>query len=509
MRTLVILRALLPLVVSLLRDRRRWLVVGAPLARDAAFHRRRADRLVAVLARLGPTFVKLAQVFAGRVDLIPEPYVGALATLTDRVPPVPLADVEREIEASYGHAPRALFERWDEAPIAAASLGQVHRARWRGEEVVVKVLRPGVEALVAADVAAARRILAVVEPRLRSPHLRGLRTVVDEFARRIADEMDFRLEAEHADRIRANFAGNARVRVPRVVAELTRRRVLVLEYMEGTKIDALDARISSGALEPGAVVRTVMELYIQMMLIDGLFHADPHPGNLLVAPDGAIVLLDFGMVVPVPRETRWHLVSTVFAAIRQDTDGVLAGFRALGLVSPEAADDAAFRELAGTLLALAQRRTTARERMQILLADEVMATLYDWPVLLPSDMVYFARTAALIEGLGTRYDPRFNAIAFASPIALRLRRRILASLGGVPAPPLDLPTAVGAALGRMAGIVSRAGREIAGLVRDQLALAAAQGAAAGASAATISSTVARAVRPTPISVAEAKPVQSP
>ena len=510
MRTLVILRALLPIVLSALRDRRRWIVAGAPVPRTAAFHERRAARLVAALARLGPTFVKLAQVFAGRVDLLPEPYVRALATLHDRVPPVPLEAIEREIVAAYGRRPRELFERFDEAPIAAASLGQVHRARHRGAEVVVKVLRPGVEALVAADVAAAGRILAVVEPRVRNPHVRGLRTVVEEFARRIGEEMDFRREAENAERIRANFRGNPRVRVPGVVHELTRRRVLVLEYLEGTKIDALDARVAAGALEPAAVVRAVMELYLQMMLVDGLFHADPHPGNLLVAADGTIVLLDFGMVVPVPRETRWHLVTTVFAAIRQDAEGVLAGFRALGLVTPDA-DEALLRELVGILLALARQRTTATERMQ-LLADEVMATLYDWPVLLPSDMVYFARTAALIEGLGTRYDPRFNAIAFASPIALRMRRRIFASLGGLPVVP-DLPTAVGAALGRVARIVSDAGRELAGVMREQLAVVGGgtvpRQSAGAPSAATSSSTVARAVRPTPISVAEAKPVHSP
>ena len=384
---------------------------------------------------------------------------------------MPLDAIEREIVASYGRRPSELFERFDEAPIAAASLGQVHRARLDGAEVVVKVLRPGVEALVAADVAAARRILAVVEPRIDNPHVRGLRAVVDEFSRRIGEEMDFRREADNAERIRRNFAGNPRVRVPRVVHELTRRRVLVLEYLEGTKIDALDARVASGALEPAAVVRAVMELYIQMMLVDGLFHADPHPGNILVAPDGTIVLLDFGMVVPVARETRWHLVQTVFASIRQDADGVLAGFRALGLLTADA-DDERVRELVGILLALARRRTTATERMQ-LLADEVMETLYEWPVMLPSDMVYFARTAALIEGLGTRYDPRFNAIAFASPIALRLRRRILDSLGGLPAPPIDLPTVVGGALGRAARIVTLAGRELAGVVRDRLALVAA------------------------------------
>jgi predicted unusual protein kinase regulating ubiquinone biosynthesis (AarF/ABC1/UbiB family) len=201
-----------------------------------------------------------------------------------------------------------------------------------------------------------------------------------------------------------------------------------------------------------------MELYIQMMLVDGLFHADPHPGNLLVSPDGRVVLLDFGMVVPVPRETRWHLIQTVFASIRKDVDGVVAGFEALGVIEPDA-DPVLVRDLARSLLELAHSHTTVPERIDMLLADEVMGALYDWPVTLPREMVYFARAAALIEGLGVHYDPRFSPIVFAAPIALRLRRRILASLGGQPArDPNEWVYTLSGVLGAVAGAVTRASR---------------------------------------------------
>ena len=204
-----------------------------------------------------------------------------------------------------------------------------------------------------------------------------------------------------------------------------------------------------------------MELYLQMMLIDGLFHADPHPGNLLFSPDGKVVLLDFGMVVDVPREMRWHLVTTVFAAIRRDTDGIIAGFERMGFVEP-GADMGKIRELADALMKLAYEKTTTKERIE-LLADQVMAVIYDFPILLPSEMVYFARTAALIEGLGTRYDPRFNAIMFASPIAVRMRARIMASLSDEAGrSPVDMATVVGAALGHVAGLAVKAGRELLG-----------------------------------------------
>src|SRR5215203_4704747 len=464
MRVAVIVRHILPFVLSFLRDRRRWIVAGPPVPRTDEFHRRRADGLVAAIGTLGPTFVKLAQVFAGRADLFPEPYVRALSTLTDQVPPVRLEAVERTIVESYGQPASALFERFEQTPIAAASLGQVHRATYEGRDVVVKVLRPGIEQLVASDVKAARWILKYLERRFATnPHVRGLRVSVEEFALRIGDEMDFRKEADNADRIRANFAGNRRVLIPRIDPDLVRQRVLVMEYMEGVRIDRVhsaDARRTAGARRARSsdIVASVMELYIQMMLVDGLFHADPHPGNLLVSADGRIILLDFGMVVPVPRETRWHLIQTVFASIRKDVDGVVAGFDALGVIEPDA-DPAMVRDLVRALLELAHSRSTVPERIEMLLADQVMGTLYDWPVTLPREMVYFARAAALIEGLGVHYDARFNPIVFAAPIALRLRRRILASLGDQPArDPNEWVYTLSGVLGAVAGVFTRASK---------------------------------------------------
>jgi predicted unusual protein kinase regulating ubiquinone biosynthesis (AarF/ABC1/UbiB family) len=176
-----------------------------------------------------------------------------------------------------------------------------------------------------------------------------------------------------------------------------------------------------------------------------------------VTPDGRVVVLDFGMVVPVTRELRWHLVTTIFAAIRRDAAGVVAGFESLGMIDP-LADSEQVQGLADRLLTLAYVEMPMRSRVE-LVTNEVMAALYDWPVRLPSEMVYFARTAALIEGLGVRYDDNFNAITFASPIALRLRREILVSLGQSELPPLDMATVVGAALGHAAGVAVKAGRD--------------------------------------------------
>jgi predicted unusual protein kinase regulating ubiquinone biosynthesis (AarF/ABC1/UbiB family) len=471
LRLLLILYRLLPLALAFWRDQRRWLFVGRPAARTPADHARRADRLVAQLAALGPTFVKMAQLFAGRADILAPVYARALTTLTDQVPMVPLAEVRRILIEEYGAPPEELFERFDPVPLAAASLGQVHRARYEGEEVVVKVLRPGVERLVAADVRAATRIVAVVERWWPNPHVVGTRVVVEEFARRVAEEMDFRKEAAHAVAIGGNFAGSAAIWIPRVVLPMVRQRALVLEYCAGRRIDRLDDWVREGRVRPNWLVHAVMELYARMMLVHGLFHADPHPGNLHVAEDGRIILLDFGMVVRVPLELRRELVAAIFAAIRRDPDALAQSFHALGLVTT-GADPAVIRRLAATLLAAADQRNTTRERME-LLADEVLAELFDWPIVLPSHLVYFARTASLIEGLGTHYDPHFNALAFATPIALSLRSRILGSLypdGGRPS--VDPARVIGAAIGAVARVLRRTGEELVVAVRDAVAGAA-------------------------------------
>jgi predicted unusual protein kinase regulating ubiquinone biosynthesis (AarF/ABC1/UbiB family) len=471
MRLVVILWWLLPIALAFWRDHRRWLFFGPPARRTAADHERRAVRLVASLAALGPTFVKMAQLFAGRTDILAPAYARALTTLTDQVPQVPLAEIERVIREEYGASPSELFERFDEVPIAAASLGQVHRARLAGEEVVIKVLRPGVEALVAEDVRVSQRLIALVERWWPNPHVVGTRVVIQEFAARVAEEMDFRKEAAHAVAIRANFAGSRGLWIPRVVEPMIRQRALVLEYCPGRRVDRLDEWVAEGRVRPDRLVREVMELYARMMLVHGLFHADPHPGNVHVAEDGRIILLDFGMVVRVPLELRRQLVAAIFAAIRRDADALAESFHALGLVVT-GADPDVIRRLAGTLLSVANQRNTTRERVE-LLADEVIAELYDWPIVLPSHLVYFARTASLIEGLGTHYDPHFNALAFATPIALSLRSRILESLypeGGQPR--VDPARVIGAALGAVARVVQRASVEVVAAVRDAVASAA-------------------------------------
>ena len=471
-RTLVIVWRLLPLGVSFRRDFARWIFFGAPVVRDENFHENRANALVDTLASLGPTFVKLAQIFASRPDVVPDPYLSSLGTLTDRVPGVPFDQIEQEIVKAYGKPVDETFESLDRNALASGSLGQVYRARYQGRDVVVKVLRPGVEELVASDIHAVTRILDSIPQRWSNSHIRGFRVVVDEFSKRIGEEMDFRQEAANAIAIARRFSDNPRVLIPDIETELTTQRVIVMEYMEGTRVDSLAQLIAEQKVSGEQVVESVVEAYIQMMLVDGLFHADPHPGNLLVTDDSRLVLLDFGMVVRVETDMRRTLIRTAMAAVSRNAGGVIDGFYDLGIVEP-GTDMSTIHRLVDVLLGMAfdgvaSADIAARILSDRTLADDVMRTIYDWPIILRGELVYFGRAVALIEGIGARYVPGFNPVSFAAPVILRHRRAVLAAMGDDNEAVADL----GVLLARLAGDITRAvltaGKQILAAVANHL-----------------------------------------
>jgi predicted unusual protein kinase regulating ubiquinone biosynthesis (AarF/ABC1/UbiB family) len=234
--------------------------------------------------------------------------------------------------------------------------------------------------------------------------------------------------------------------------------------MEGTRVDSLAHLIAERRLTGEEVVESVVEAYIQMMLVDGLFHADPHPGNLLVTDDGRLVLLDFGMVVRVETEMRRTLIRTAMAAVSRNATGVIDGFYELGIVEP-GTDMSTIHRLVDVLLGMAFEGVASADiATRILsdrtLADDVMRTIYDWPIILRGELVYFGRAVALIEGIGARYVPGFNPVSFAAPVILRHRRAVLAAMGDDAGARADLGVLLGRLAGDITTIVVNAGRQV-------------------------------------------------
>ncbi len=458
-RSLSVVARLLPYLLAFLRDRRRWIVFGRPARRSPEHHARRADRLTDTLAGLGATFVKLAQLFSARADILPEPYLTAISRLQDQVPPDPADEVvavlERELEAPVDE----LFQDFDREALAAASLGQVHRARVQGQDVVVKVLRPGVEEAVARDLDISFRILFWLNVLFPNHHVRALTNVVREFSVRVKEEMDFEQEAENIRRFRELFREHPGVRAPRVLDAYTRRRVLVMERIEGTKVDRLKERFESGDLEFEAVMETLTGLYFRMMMVDGFLHADPHPGNILVEDDGTVVLLDWGMVLRVHRWTREYILDVALAVEREDLDGMINGMYRLGMVSQDISRGEIREAATEVMKILEEARGTSRERIQEILG-EIYDTFYTWPLVLPQELVYFFRAAALLEGIGFRYDPRFDGLGLLKRVIRRQKDEILRTTGREPvALAKDLLSEARSTLRSIRDLIVRAERE--------------------------------------------------
>jgi len=280
-----------------------------------------------------------------------------------------------------------------------------------GREVVVKVLRPDVEETVALDLDISFRLLFWLNVLFPNHHVRALTNVVREFSHKVREEMDFRMEAENIRRFRETFKAAPGLRAPEVLHRFTRRRVLVMERVSGTKIDHLQPLFDSGRLSFHRVMENLTVLYLRMMMVDGFLHADPHPGNILVQDDGTIVMIDWGMVVEIPRWTREAILNVALAVGREDLDAIINGMYQLGMISPEVSRGEISEAALEIMRIIERARTTSRERIEQLV-EEIFDTFYTWPLLLPEELVYFFRAAALLEGIGFRYDPSFNGLHF-------------------------------------------------------------------------------------------------
>jgi len=385
------------------------------------------ERLRMALEELGPTFIKFGQLLSTRTDLVPREYVAALDSLLDQVPPFPGDQARRIIEHDLKRPLSEAVARFDDVPIAAASIAQVHRAMlWTGEEVVFKVRRPGIREMVRHDVAILRRVAQLIDRYAPDIGFVNAVSLVEEFNQAIHEEMDFLREAENVIRIRDNFQRSPNVYIPQVYPEFSSDRVLVMEYLEGTRIDDI-AGLQAKGYDLTRIARYGTDALFKMVLLDGLFHADPHPGNVLVLEGGRLAFLDFGVVGRIREELRDAMGTTFIALVRRDYDALARLSISLGFV-PETIDQEKYRramrvDLERVIEPLVGRKL--RHLPPMLYVDNVMALAAKHRLRLPRELFLLGKCLALFESLFRHLAPDLNFFAEARPYARQVVRRAL------------------------------------------------------------------------------------
>ena len=368
---------------------------------------------------LGPTFIKLGQLFSTRADLFPIEYVEELSKLQDRVPAFSYEQVEEIIQGDLGKPIAELYRTFDPIPLAAASLGQVHRAQLHsGEEVVVKVQRPGLKRLFEIDLSILRGIAYYFQRHPEWGRGRDWLGIYEECCRILWLEIDYINEGRNADTFRRNFRQQQDwVQVPRVFWRYASPRVLTLEYMPGIKISHYDALEAAG-LDRKRLAYLGAKAYLHQLLEDGFFHADPHPGNIAVSPEGALIFYDFGMMGQVQPITRERLMITFLGIAQRDADMVVASLVELGALA-EVEDMGPVRRSIQYILDNLMDRPF-EEQSVIEISDDLYAVAYDQPFRFPATFTFVMRAFSTLEGVGKGLDPEFNFMEAAKPFATKL-----------------------------------------------------------------------------------------
>lgn len=413
------------------------------------------ERVRCALEEMGPTFVKLGQVLATRVDLFAPEWIAEFEKLQNRVPPVPFDALREQIEADLGAPPADVFAAFDPEPIAAASIAQVYRARLRsGEAVAVKVRRPGIQRLVDADMRLLHRLAAVLEA--ESPDFARYqpRALVHQLQASLARELDLAAECRNAERIAASFAGEPALVVPAVHWQWTSERMNVQEFIEGIPLTDIPAIKAAGG-DRAAIARLGAQAELKMLFIDGFFHADPHPGNVFWLPGDRLALIDFGMVGRLTQARRAQMVVLLDGLVRRDPEPVVDVLLDWAIDGDIDAD------------AIAQRVDAFIDRYHgVPLKDlhlgtmmgEITALLREHRLALPADLAMMIKVLVTLEGIGRKLDPDFDMAGEAAPF---LQRAMLARYS-----PFALARRGRRAMGDAVGLLATLPTELRRLLRQ-------------------------------------------
>lgn len=374
---------------------------------------RQARWLVNHLLDLGPTFIKIGQAMSTRPDLFPIEYIEELSQLQDRVPPFNGQAAIAVVEAEFNKSIYALFKDFEREPLASASLGQVHRATlYTGEEVAVKVQRPGLGRLFQVDQQVLAALLRLAGYVFKDLKKYKLQEIYREFFDLLYQEIDYVREGKNGDHFYQNFVADPQVLVPKVYWQYTTRKVLTLEYLPGIKIDDR-AALEASNISPDHVISLGISSYLKQLLQDGFFQSDPHPGNMAVDADGRLIFYDFGTMTEVKAMEKTQMMRTFFAVLRKDTDEVVETLVYMGLIEPMADMTPVKRMISFLLERFRDRPIDLQEFEQI--SSELYLMFEQQPFRLPPQMTFIIKALTTLDGIARALDPQYNLLAAAQP----------------------------------------------------------------------------------------------
>jgi predicted unusual protein kinase regulating ubiquinone biosynthesis (AarF/ABC1/UbiB family) len=392
----------------------RWYFIGDESNKELN-QEKQAVWLKENLINLGPTFIKIGQSLGTRADLLPLPFVKALGELQDNVPKFSNEIAFARIEKELGRKISEVYQEFDVEPIAAASLGQVYRARlFTGEEVAVKVQRPNLQGIIKGDIEILRKVARFAE---RFPSLSenaDWAGMLREFDETVHEEMDYAAEGKNAERFTESFKEWTNIHVPKIYWNASSSKVLTMEFIHGTKVTDLET-LRARNVSPEKVNRLLIRTYLKQLLEDGFFHADPHPGNLLVMPDGRLAFFDFGMVGRISAKLQAKMIDAFLHVVAKDAAGIAQDLIDLDFLKP-GADETRIKEVVIKMFALHLDLKLKDVKFKELTYD-LADVMYDYPFRLPSNFTYIMRALMTLEGIGIITDPEFNFFETAKPYA--------------------------------------------------------------------------------------------
>lgn len=376
------------------------------------------ERIRLVMEELGPTFVKLGQLASTRSDLLPGPIIDELVKLQDQVPPFPASEALAIMEQEFGMPVSELLSEFDEEPLAAASIGQVHKGVLvTGEPVAIKIQRPGVVPQVERDLDILKQLTAIAQKHWAWVTRYQIPQMVEEFSRSITAELDYSIEGRNMEKIRRQFAEDEDVYIPEVYWHCSTSKVLTMDFVDGIHLNRI-ADLKRNGFDTGEIAERLVNAMLRQIFSGGVFHADPHPGNLLALPDGRLVFIDFGMVGRVNSEMRDHLSSLVISLMRRSNEGMLRAILRMGLLEDNADLDMLRRDL--------QRlhdRYYDIPFSEISIGEaltDLFATAQRHHIILPPDLLLLGKALLTVEGVAISLDPQLSILDLAEPFGKKL-----------------------------------------------------------------------------------------